>query len=352
MVQIKSNGYSIYIGKDTFKSLNAFLSKSSYSSYFILCDENTLQYCLPKLITSCPRLRAAEIIEIEAGETSKSLEFSANIWQTFIENKADRNALLINLGGGVVSDLGGFTASVYKRGIDFISIPTTLLSMADASVGGKNGIDFLNLKNAIGTFAQPKAVFISTDFLMSLSERHFQNGLAEIYKISLISDKKFWALHTVGLSAETLVEKSISLKNKIVLKDPYDKGIRNILNFGHTLGHALESLLLGSENELLHGEAVIIGMLMESHIALQKKMITKQEFAEISALFQHDFKLQDISKIPFQHIIEQIKNDKKALKNKFRFALIDRIGSCQYNIEVTETQIKKSIDYYNALAKK
>jgi len=352
MSSIKANGYTIEIGPQVFKALSSFLKKKKYSSYFILCDENTLLHCLPTLITSCPLLGSAEILEIESGETSKSLEFSAHIWQTFIENSADKKALLINLGGGVVSDLGGFTASVYKRGIDFINIPTSLLAMADASVGGKNGIDFGNLKNSIGTFAQPKAVFVSTDFLSTLSERHFQNGLAEIYKIALISDKKFWSRLREGMHAEELAFKSISLKNKIVLKDPFDRGIRNILNFGHTLGHALESLLLGSKKELLHGEAIIIGMVLESQIALQKKMLLKKDFSEIISLLQDHFILPDISSLPFQAIIDQIKNDKKSVRNKFHLALVDKIGSCQFNVEVTETQIKKSLDYYKTLVKK
>lgn len=352
MTVIKSNGYSIYTGQGSFKALNVFLSRNSYSSYFILCDENTLQHCLPILITSCPKLASAEIIEIEAGESSKSLEFSANIWQTFIENKADKNSLLINLGGGVVSDLGSFTASVYKRGIDFINIPTSLLAMADASVGGKNGIDFLDLKNVIGTFAQPKSVFVYTNFLLSLSEDHFQNGLAEIYKIALVSDKKFWQQLKEGLDPGSLTTKSITLKNKIVLKDPFDKGIRNVLNFGHTIGHAVEALLLGTKPELLHGEAVMIGMLMESHISFQKKLLSKKELTEISALFKDHFSLKTISQLSLKDIVEKIKNDKKSVKNKFRFALIDKIGFCKINVEVTEAQIKKSLDYYNALLEK
>lgn len=348
---IKSNGYQVVIGKESFKAINAFFTKNSYSSYFILCDENTLQHCLPALVTSCPKLSSAEIIEIESGESGKSLEISANIWQTFIENNADKKTLLVNLGGGVVSDLGGFTASVYKRGIDFINVPTSLLAMADASVGGKTGIDFANLKNSIGTFAQPKAVFINPDFLLTLSERHFQNGLAEIYKMGLICDKKFWKELQQSVKPEMLVTKSIALKNKIVLKDPFDKGIRNILNFGHTLGHAIEALLLGSQNELLHGEAIITGMILESHISYQKKMLSKSELTEIAFEFQSSFSLPSIKEIPVASIIDLIKNDKKTTKNKFRFALIDKIGSCKFDVEVSETQIRKALDYYNTLLK-
>ncbi len=352
MTSIQSNGYSIYIGKEIFKALSSFLDKSKYSSYFILCDENTLQLCLPTLITSCSKLQTAEIIEIESGETSKSLEFSAHIWQTFIENNADKKSLLINLGGGVVSDLGGFTASVYKRGIDFINVPTSLLAMADASVGGKTGLDFIGIKNVLGTFAQPKAVFIYPDYLNTLSSRHFQNGLAEVFKMALIADKKFWnLLKEEGQDEETLIIKSISLKNKLVLNDPYDKGARKILNFGHTIGHAIESLFLGSVNELLHGEAVIIGMLIESHIAYQKKMILKKELDEIISGIPPYFTMQSLKSIPLDSLIELIKNDKKNHNDKFYFSLIDKIGSCKFDLIVTKNQIKKAIDFYTTLTK-
>lgn len=350
MAVIRSNGYDVVIGKDAFKALTAFLRKQAYSSCFILCDENTLHYCLPALITSCPVLRQAEIIEIESGEAGKSLEFSAHIWQTLIENKAGRQTLLLNLGGGVVSDLGGFTASVYKRGIDFINVPTSLLAMADASVGGKTAIDFSGVKNAIGSFAQPKGVFISPRFLMSLAERHFQNGLAEVYKMALICDKKFWqTATTVGCDAETLILKSVTLKNAIVQKDPFDKGLRNILNFGHSLGHALEALLLESKRELLHGEAVIIGMILESHISFQKRMLPRKELEEISSYFRCSFDLHPMTEISLDAILNSIGNDKKNSGSTLRFALIDKIGSCKFNIPVTEKQIGKALDYYYSL---
>lgn len=352
MTTLKSNGYNIYIGNTVFKSINAFLSKHNYSSCFILCDENTMQHCLPQLISSCTKLRTAEIIEIESGEASKSLEFSAYLWQTFIENKADKKTLLINLGGGVVSDLGGFTASVYKRGIDFINIPTSLLAMADASVGGKTGLDFNGIKNILGTFTQPKAVFIYPDFLLTLNQRQYKNGLAEIYKIALIADKKLWnSLSGESLTSEGLILKSVTLKNKIVLKDPFDNGIRKTLNFGHSVGHAIEALLLSTPNELLHGEAIILGMLIESHLAFQKKMLPKKELLEIIAGIQPYFTLQNISNLTAESIIECMQHDKKNVGTKFRFALLDKIGSCKFDVEVNHNQIKKALEYYNLLVK-
>ncbi len=353
MPVIKSLGYNITIGKDALKKLSAFLKTAKYSTHIIICDENTIQYCLPTLIMACPALKEAEIIELESGEESKSLDFSAHIWQTLVENKADKNSVIINLGGGVVSDLGGFCASTYKRGIDFINIPTSLLAMADASVGGKTGIDFAGLKNCIGTFAQPKAVFINPDFLKTLPARHYNNGLAEIFKIALISDKKFWQeLKNLrpDHKADNLVTKSIALKNKIVIKDPLDKGIRKILNFGHSIGHAIESLLLGSENELLHGEAIVIGMIIETHLAFQKKLIAKKELDEIILALKTNFGVQQIHLLDQISILELLKNDKKTSKNKFKFALVAKIGSCKFDVEVTETQIKRAFDFYNTIA--
>jgi 3-dehydroquinate synthase len=352
MSLIKAKGYNIEIGTGIFKAISSFLSKNKYSLHFIICDENTIQFCLPKLITSCPGLKDAEIIELESGEASKSLEFSAHIWQTLIENNADKNSLIINLGGGVVSDLGGFCASTYKRGIDFINIPTSLLAMADASVGGKTGIDFAGLKNSIGTFTQPKAVFIYPDFLKTLPPRHHKNGLAEIFKIALISDKILWTRlkDLKPYNEEQLIAKSVTLKNKIVSKDPLDKGIRKLLNFGHTIGHAVESLLLGTANELLHGEAIIIGLIIESHISFQKKLISKKEFEEIFVSLKNTFGPEKIDVLEFSAIIELLKNDKKTTKNKLRFALVAKIGSGKFDVEVTEAQIKKAIDLYNTSA--
>jgi 3-dehydroquinate synthase len=347
---LKSSYYNISLGIKSLQALSAFLKKKKYSSYFILCDENTLQSCLPILITSCPELASAEIIEIESGEQSKSLEISASIWQTFIETKTDKASLLINLGGGVVSDLGGFTASVYKRGIDFIHIPTSLLAMADASVGGKTGIDLHGIKNVIGTFAQPKAVFIYPPFLKTLSKRHFQNGMAEIYKIALVANKKLWeCLKDEKYPIEQVIFTSVDSKNKIVIKDPFDEGVRKTLNFGHTIGHAIESLFLGTEHELLHGEAIMIGMLMETHLSFQKKLISKKVLTDISDVLTAAFYPPLIDSTAFKLLIDLMKNDKKTRNSKFRFSLISGIGSSKYDVEINEAQIKKAFQFYNAL---
>lgn len=347
---LKSLNYNIHLGQKSLKELSVFLQKKKYSSYFILCDENTLQNCLPTLITSCPVLASAEILEIESGELSKTLEFSAHIWQTLLENKADKTSVLLNLGGGVVSDLGGFTASVFKRGIDFIHIPTSLLAMADASVGGKTGIDFNGIKNVIGSFSQPCAVFIYPPFLNTLPERHFQNGMAEIYKIALVSDKKLWTLLASKKSSiDHIIIKSVELKNKIVKKDPFDNNLRKTLNFGHTIGHAIESLFLGTDNELLHGESVFIGMIMEAHLSWQKKMISKKTLLDITKTLNEAYYSPAIDESAFVPMLELIRNDKKNKQKKLLFSLLNGIGSANYNTEVKPNQIKKAFQFYNGL---
>lgn len=352
MPTIKAKDYSVYIGSGALTSLSSFLAKHNYASVFILCDENTLPACLPTLIHHCPSLATAEIIEIESGELSKSLDHSALIWQTLLEQGADKQSLLVNLGGGVVSDLGGFTASVYKRGIHFVNVPTSLLAMADASVGGKTGIDFMNIKNTIGTFAQAQGVFIFPEFLETLPERHLRNGLAEIAKIALVKDAGLWKKlqqPNGRANTEALLTNSVRLKNSIVLKDPLDKGLRKILNFGHSIGHALEALYLGTEQELLHGEAVVAGMLIESHIAWQKKLLSKKDLNTLTDTLLHLFgkPLRFIAEP--DALLNALRNDKKNKGNQFLFALITGIGFCEFDQRVSVLQINKALTYYNAL---
>lgn len=347
MPSIKSIGYSLHFGEEALKALSRFLDKQKYSSVFILCDENTLRCCLPQLMLNCPKLTEAQLIEIESGESAKSISICEQIWQTLFEQEADKQSLLINLGGGVISDLGGFVASVFKRGIDFIHVPTSLLAMADASVGGKTGIDVMGIKNSIGNFTPPKAVFIYPPFLKTLKRKQVMNGWVEIFKIALVSDKKFWELLKKSSYEKIdgqLILRSIELKNKIVLKDPFDRSKRKILNFGHSIGHAIESLLLGTDQELLHGEAVCIGMMVESRLAYQKKLISKKEQDEIlntlSQIFQPDLKLM----FSFESILEQLKQDKKNKTHQFMFALVNSIGSCSFDEKVSESQIKKALN--------
>jgi 3-dehydroquinate synthase len=352
MQTISSIGYKIYFGKTVYKEINAFLNKNKYSKYFVFCDENSFEKCYSQLLANCKKLQAAEIIEIDSGEASKNIEICQHIWETMLENNADRNTLVINLGGGVVSDLGGFVASVYKRGIDFVNIPTTALSMADASVGGKTGIDFANLKNVIGTITQPKAVFVNIDYLLSLPQRHFMNGIAEILKMALISDRVLWKKLRSDYEFKNISEllhKSVELKNKIVKRDPTEKNVRKALNFGHTIGHAVESVLLNSDDELLHGEAVVVGMIAESFISYKKKLISKNELDEIVTCFKNCFTLSPLHPQHFEAIDLLILNDKKNSNGKTLFSLLNKIGGFKINQSVTPGIIKSSLEFYNSV---
>ena len=350
---IKASSYNIVLGNEALKQLTVFLKKTKYSSYFILCDENTLQHCLPELVLSCKLLKDAEIIEIESGESSKSIEIVTHCWQTLLENNADKNTLLINLGGGVVSDLGGFIAATYKRGIDFVNIPTTLLAMADASVGGKTGIDFGSIKNSIGVITQPKGVFVYTGFLKTLPYRHMVNGFTEILKIALILDKTFFNKISTKIIDNSfddtaIITKSIELKNSIVKTDPNEKGIRKILNFGHTVGHAIESLFLQKQNSLLHGEAIAIGLAIESYLSFLLKRISKEEFDKIIFCLKLHFEFPAIELGDLANFYNYLKHDKKHKNNQHQLSLLKGIGNCDIDVKVSQVQLQKAIVFYNS----
>jgi 3-dehydroquinate synthase len=350
MKVIKAPGHFITIGNESLASLCVYLAKMRHSSYYILCDENTHQHCVAELVIACPVLSQAMIIEIESGENFKSVESCMQIWQTLLENGADRKTLLINLGGGIVSDIGGFCASVFKRGIPFVNVPTSMLAMADASVGGKTGVNFHHFKNLVGTFAQPSAVFIHPQFLRTLSPRETLNGMAEIYKVALVADRDLWAHLTKARepNPNKIIMRSVNCKNKIVKKDPHDAGLRQILNFGHTIGHAIESHALEREVTLLHGEAVVIGMIVESHLALQLTFISEKTLLEIVGVLQSKFNPEEVH-VSFGALLTYMRHDKKASQGEYVFSLIDGIGSCKFNIAVSEEQIKKAFAFYKAL---
>ncbi len=248
------------------QSLPAFLRANSYTKIQVIVDENTFKYCYPSIK---PFLEKHNIIKIKSGESQKNLETCQKIWQAMTDNELDRHSIVINLGGGVIGDMGGFCASTYKRGIDFIQIPTTLLSQVDASVGGKLGIDFQGLKNHIGVFQIPNAVLIDADFLKTLSYNELRSGFAEVIKHCLIMDGKKWdeirRKDFEEQELEDLIAHSVNIKQHIVEADPTEKGLRKILNFGHTLGHAIETYFLGKPKlHLLHGEAIAAGMICEA----------------------------------------------------------------------------------------
>ena len=351
MSTIKANSYNIYIGDKSFDALNTFLKKNKYNSYYIICDEHTFEFCLPTLLFHAPLLNEAEIIELESGEDKKTLETCIQVWGALTDIGADKKSLIINLGGGVISDLGGFVASTFKRGIDCINIPTTLLSMVDASVGGKTGVDFEGIKNHIGTTCEPKGIFVNPCFLETLSERQIKNGYAEIIKIALIADIDFWKelkkLKTVAhFSSEKIITRAIELKNTIVKKDLHETNLRKSLNFGHNIGHALESSLIAQKKDILHGEAVVAGMLIESEIAESLKRLSKKELKEIVDYIQSIYKKIKITKETESQLLKYILHDKKNEGDDLCFALPKGIGHYQLYCGVTLDVVKKAIGNY------
>lgn len=346
-----SKNHSIVIDSKNGSAVCSFLKAHDYTSYFIICDSNTLKHCLSKLILFCKELKNAEVIELEPGEESKDINVISHVWQTLTEFGANKKSLIINLGGGVVSDAGGFAASTFKRGIDFINVPTTLLSIVDASVGGKTGINFSGIKNLIGTITQPKRVFIETRFLETLPEKHLTNGFAEIIKAALIQDKKFFysfnSAHIKNFADVDMISRSISIKSKIVNKDPNEKGVRKILNFGHTIGHAVESLFFEKAESLLHGEAIAIGMAVESYICLLLKRISKTEFEKIIQCIGCYFNFPEIAEKDKPTFFTYFEHDKKHTSNSFNFALLNGIGKCDYDIKVSKVMVEKALNYYN-----
>lgn len=352
MATIKANSYNIYIGENCFESLNTFLKKSNYSSYYIICDEHTFEYCLPTLLFHSPLLNEAEIVELESGEQHKTLETCLQVWGALTDTGADKKSLIINLGGGVISDLGGFVASTYKRGIDCINIPTTLLSMVDASVGGKTGVDFEGIKNHIGTTTEPKGIFVNTNFLETLSDRHIKNGYAEIIKIALIADSEFWKelkkLKSIEeFSSEHIITKAIELKNAIVKKDLHEQNVRKSLNFGHNIGHALESALIKQNKDILHGESIAAGMIMETEIAQVLKRISVKEQKEIITYITSIYKKIKITKKIEAQLLKYILHDKKNEGDTLCFALPNGIGSYELYCGLTIEKIKTVIANYN-----
>ena len=343
MQSIKASDYSIYFGQEGYKFLNSWLTEHNYSKLFILVDETTNEFCLPKLLPLLEVEIPIEIIEIEAGEEMKNISTCVEIWSILADLGADRKSALLNLGGGVITDLGGFVASTFKRGIDFINIPTTLLGMVDAAIGGKNGVDLGALKNQIGVINAPKLVLIDTDFLETLPQNHMKSGLAEMLKHGLIYDKKYWNqfkdLQDLNFDdLDQLIHRSVEIKNEIVCQDPTENGIRKALNFGHTLGHAIESHFLETEKPLLHGEAIAIGMILESYISKEKKLITEEEYIEIKSTLLAIFEKQFFTQNDIDSIVNLLIHDKKNEYGKVQFALIENIGTIILN-QYTDNEV-------------
>jgi 3-dehydroquinate synthase len=321
------------------------------SKTFILTDSNVAEAVLPRILANLGASENIEIIEVEPGEDSKSIEVATQIWGTMLECNADRKALLINVGGGVITDLGGFVASTYKRGINFIHIPTSLMAMTDAAIGGKTGIDLELFKNVVGTFAEAKAILVQPDFIETLEENEILSGFAEMIKHGIIADPiLFEALEAIEDTNKDhislFIERSAHVKEGIVSQDFKETGLRKTLNFGHTIGHAIESASLNS-SPISHGYAIGLGMQVEISLAHKKGLINTIDFERIQKKLAIHFPIKD--KYNWNELLAFLKNDKKNEKDEIRFALPDALGSAKWDIPLSELEIKEAMkDLINA----
>ena len=355
MQTISGTNYDVLFGASGYETLAAILLPTQYSKIFILVDENTSQYCLPYFLSNLATEIEIEIIELEAGELHKNIATCTEVWGALSELGADRKSILLNLGGGVISDLGGFVACTFKRGIDFITIPTTLLGMVDAAIGGKNGVDLDHLKNQIGRISEPKAVVIDTQFLTTLPAQEMRSGLAEMLKHGLIFDAAYWNKfkNLTNLNTEhldDLIHRSIQIKNEIVLQDINELNVRKTLNFGHTLGHAIESYFLSenSKKTLLHGEAVAAGMILESYLSKEQNGLSQEEYQEIKYIINETFERISFSNKAIETIIEFLQFDKKNAFGEIQFKKKKKIGHATINQKIDKSLIYKAFEDYHS----
>ncbi|MDP3944448.1 MAG: 3-dehydroquinate synthase [Lutibacter sp.] len=355
MTPILSNNYFVNFNEDAYRKLNIYISEYKPSAIFVLVDENTNYHCLPILLQELETEAEIEIIEIEAGEINKNLDTCSGVWHALTELGADRKSLMINLGGGVITDLGGFVASAFKRGIAFVNIPTTLLSMVDASVGGKTGVDLGVLKNQIGLFSDPEMVLIDPRYLETISDRELRSGLAEIIKYGITYDIKLWneicnfkELNISNISK--LIHRSIEIKNEVVTKDPKEKGLRKILNFGHTLGHAIESYFLESEDKenLTHGEAIAIGMVTEAFISQKLLNFPSENLKAIKEVILKIYGKAEIDVLDYEGIMNLLIHDKKNVGGQVNFVLLTDFEQFKLDCNVEKQLLIEALNYYKA----
>jgi len=349
MQTIHSDNYPIFF-ENSLAELKKFVDAGKYSRSFILTDEHTSVHCLPLVQAVFDGQENFDIIEVSSGEESKTIDFCIGIWKMLIDFEADRKALLINLGGGVITDMGGFAASTFKRGIDFVHVPTTLLSQVDASVGGKTGIDMDNIKNIIGTFTQPKAVFISEEFLKTLPERQILSGVGEMLKHGLIMDAAYWeALKNSDLSkpSAALIHRSVEIKNEVVIEDPTEKGIRKALNFGHTIGHAVETnSLINDKHPLTHGEAIALGMICEAYLSHKKTGLSSADLDEIVTVISKLYPKYNLAETNFDTLCSIMLKDKKNQNGNINCTLLTNIGQCVLDNICTNDELCECLSFY------
>ncbi|HSW96736.1 MAG TPA: 3-dehydroquinate synthase [Candidatus Saccharimonadales bacterium] len=340
-IPTKEKQYTVYVGENILRQIPELLHVQNYSKVVIITDEYLEKTWLEKLTYSFTI--NPEIIVIKPGEEVKNIETVQALWKQMLKIGCDRKTLVINFGGGVIGDLGGFAASTFMRGLDFVQVPSTLLAAADASIGGKTGIGFANIKNLIGTFNQPIAIVIDTEVLKTLPEREFLSGFAEMIKQGLIQDKTYFEKITAkkpqDFSSKELVDimiTSCQLKANLVMEDELEQAQRKILNFGHTIGHAIEALSFETENPLRHGEAVNIGMIVETKISYLKGLLSEKEAQEIDRILHATGLPVTVPNINVNLIVNKIVKDKKNSHGQIKWVLLKAIGKAVYDQQVDE----------------
>lgn len=350
-IQRKMKG-NVIISTNVRTELSHAIGKLAPDKIFVLYDRTTKKLCAP-LVKDCESLAKAKSIVIGATDTHKNLDTLAQVWTKLSENGATRHSLLVNIGGGMVTDLGGFAASTFKRGIAYINVPTTLLSMVDASVGGKTAINFNGLKNEIGVFNIPDFVIIDTEFLRTLDDRNLRSGYAEMLKHGLISNKKMWAellnfdLDKVDYSKlSKMVADSIKVKEDIVEQDPRENGIRKALNVGHTAGHAIESLALAEKKPILHGYAVAFGIVCELYLSHVKENFPADKMRQTIQFIKENYGAFPFDCKRYEQLYTFMKHDKKNTADKINFTLLSEIGKIQLDCNASKKEIFAMLDFY------
>ena len=342
---------NIHIGADALAGLAQFLKNRAFDKIVVLADDNTYTHCYTLLK---PYLPPHHLIKIKSGEIHKNLQTCEQIWEEMTNLQLSRWSLLVNLGGGVIGDMGGFCAAVFKRGIYFVQVPTTLLSQVDASVGGKTGIDFRGFKNHLGVFREPLKVFIYPEFLKSLPLAELKSGYAEIIKHWLIAKKESFAEQkNIGLLTEdwtSLITESVGIKAAVVTADPLEKGLRKILNFGHTVGHALETFRLEKPGQaLMHGEAIAVGMICESYLSKKRGLLAEAEVTQIELFITTIYEKVEINAANIPAIAALALQDKKNTGSVIKCTLLQGVGQAIYDQPITLADIQDSLHYYRSL---
>jgi len=345
----------IYFDTEAIAELQKLMQQieNQHQKLFVLCDENTRFHCLPRLesVVSMPFF---ELMTVQAAENSKTIVTATSLWTQLLAKNADKGSVLLCLGGGVISDLGGFVAATFKRGMDCVFVPTSLMAQVDASIGGKNALNLEGTKNQIGLFSAPKAIFILTEFLQTLPEKEIWSAYAEMLKHGLIADKEYLeelkSIKSISQIADIeYIKKSVELKTAICQEDEKEENIRKKLNFGHTIGHALEAFFLSNNTPISHGEAVAMGIVAESHLSWQTELLDANPLMEIAHFFKEKFAFPAIDSNDYEKILSFLTADKKRINQHFNFTFLEKIGSSIINQQATETQILDSLHFLSEI---